>query len=256
MHLVYCPNELRATVLNALGGKPRFAAEWSTFVNQAPNAECMIILADGGDNAHWERRFAEVRMRATQIPLVIVVRPTPTTIKWISRIDCDRFVWFDDLQEELPGQIAHVVRRGWRNRIVESIEANVLVSPWLKGVLLRAVHADPPPRTRKALVQLPMLRGKLRGHWEREIRAKGGGTIKDFLDALLLASACYLAQRGTKPTAIARRLGVDEKTLRLVARRRWQVPVVDLANVTDKEAIGRIIETLRPSGDTAQQNSQ
>ena len=167
--------DLRAEARRALAaaGPVRISSSWAAFRKRATGSLCAVAVLPGarGEEEHAEE-LAALRSAAPVVPLVLVTREDPETLRTLAPVPVDEVVWLGEMPEALPPAARRAVARGWRRRMSWAFGLSAGVPRVLREALALAARAGVPLRSVSALAEAAG--ADRRTLWRAWRRATGG----------------------------------------------------------------------------------
>lgn len=242
MYAVYCAEHtIAARILSILGEEADLRATLPAFRRAFLRLSAGILACPC--LAEELRPFLSgLRGRSVESSLFLVTRLTRRNCELLASLTpVRRVIWLDEIESKLREALDLRTRTG----ALTDLEAELVrlaADGWLQDALVIAARSEPPPSSVRAWARLiPCAVSTLEYHWRRDFpNGIGGLRPKDFLDRLILLSACEALKR-TKPEAVAYRLHCHRRTLERLAARTGYPSLCALRREPSSTVIERIL---------------
>jgi hypothetical protein len=202
----------------ALGGARIFDGDWRAFAIAARFARCAVVAAERLGENSLIQRINSLRHERPHLRLILVVDAADA--KLLRYLSADEVVWIQDLGRELSRVIAEEDRGEFLITLARLIRTTSGVPVPLRPALALACDLTPPAISIKDLLRSGAFnRRTLNRQWQKTLGRNSGLRLQDFLDWVLLIRAWVLWDSYRDWSFIANELNIDERRLKVMARR-------------------------------------
>lgn len=196
----------------------------------ALQATAILVALRGVAPWHESEVPQALGARSSGVPLVAVIPLQPRAVRAALRLQADEVVFVEQLESDLLDVLTRVGSGGpfeqsacsaarARKWLCHILGEDAAFSPFIRFLMIAVLRTETPMRTvRDVLEVVRRPRSTVEYHWHREVVARRGPTLWEFLRWVMLLHAAERWEPQKSLVVRAAELQVDPKTLRAAER--------------------------------------